>query len=130
MDILLVEDNPDDVLLTELAVKGCNINGHFEVINNGKTAIELLDNLTYEGQKLPDLILLDINLPKITGLEVLKHIKSKPLTSPIPTVIFTSSDSVADMKYSYEEGADLYVKKPNNINDFKGIMHYIKNKLV
>ncbi|MBI3589877.1 MAG: response regulator [Candidatus Melainabacteria bacterium] len=127
INILLVEDNQDDVLLTQLAAGECNINGNFLVVNNGKTALQLLDSLVDEMKKLPDLIMLDINLPKVTGIEVLKYIKSCEYTSSIPTIIFTSSDSMSDMKYCYELGADLFIRKPNSIGDFKEIMQYIKN---
>lgn len=128
IEILLIEDNPDDVLLTELASKDAGINGKFEVVNNGKSAIEHLTNIISMGKAFPDLILLDINLPVVNGFEVLKLIKSNQVTSSIPTVVFTSSDSISDMKYSYEHGADLFIRKPNNINDFKEVMKYIKNQ--
>lgn len=126
IDILLIEDNADDVYLTELAIKESNINGNFLVINNGRTAIQLIEGLVNEAKKLPDIILLDVNLPKVTGIEVLKYIKSNSATANISTVVFTSSDSVADMKYCYESGADLFVRKPNSIQDLRSIMQYIK----
>ncbi len=128
LNILLIEDNPDDVLLTKLASKDVGINGKFEVVNNGKSAIEHLTNIISMGKTFPDLILLDINLPVVNGFEVLKLIKSNQSAGSIPTVVFTSSDSISDMKYSYEHGADLFVRKPNNINDFKEVMKYIKNQ--
>ena len=127
IDILLIEDNQDDVYLTELAIKECNINGNFLVVNNGRSAIQILNDLVSLNKKLPDLILLDINLPRVTGLEVLEQIKSNEITKLIPTIIFTSSDSMSDMKYSYEHGADLFIRKPNNINGFREIMQYITN---
>jgi len=127
IDILHIEDNQDDVFLTELAIKECNINGNIVVANNGETAIKLINYLIEEEKKLPDLILLDVNLPKVTGLEVLKYIKSK--IKNVPTVVFTSSDLMPDMKYCYENGADLFVRKPNNINGFKEVMRYIKESL-
>ena len=125
MDILLVEDNPDDIFLTELAIKESEIHGSFTLANNGKAALEILNDTVSTGEKLPDLILLDINLPKINGLEVLKEIKSNKPTSLIPTIIFTSSDAMSDMRASYENGADLYIRKPNNIQEYKKIMKYI-----
>jgi CheY-like chemotaxis protein len=127
LDIVVIEDNPDDVFLIELAIKKANIKSCTSVFNNGEEAISYLAKLIDEKVKLPDLILLDINLPKITGLEVLKKIKSNKSLKSIPTIIFTSSDSPSDMNYSYKNGADLYVRKPNNINDFKEVMEYIKN---
>ena len=125
LDILLVEDNPDDVLLTELAIKESDIQGSFTLANNGKAALEILNDTVNTGERLPDLILLDINLPKVNGLEVLKEIKSNKSTSSIPTVVFTSSDAMSDMRSSYENGAELYIRKPNNIQEYKKIMKYI-----
>ena len=125
IDILLVEDNPDDVLLTELAIKESNIQGLLTLANNGKAALEILNDTVSTGEKLPDLILLDINLPKVNGLQVLREIKSNKSTSSIPTIVFTSSDAMSDMKSSYEKGADLYIRKPNNIQEYRKIMRYI-----
>lgn len=124
IDILLIEDNHDDVYLTELACRESNINGNFIVAKNGEAAIELLNKLVDENKKLPDLILLDINLPKIGGFDVLKFIKSK--RDNIPTVVFTSSDSMSDMRYFYENGADLFIRKPNNLGGFSDVIRYIK----
>ncbi|OGI20859.1 MAG: hypothetical protein A3B68_08635 [Candidatus Melainabacteria bacterium RIFCSPHIGHO2_02_FULL_34_12] len=125
IDILIVEDNQDDVFLTKYSLKTLNITGKIFLANYGQNAIEILNNLLEKNEKLPDLILLDMNLPKLTGLEVLQQIKSNQSMYLIPTVIFTSSDSISDMKNCYEHGADLYIKKPNNINEYKKIMEYI-----
>lgn len=123
-NILLVDDNSDDIFLTKLAIKKANIKSDISVVNNGEEAISLLNKL--ESENLPDLILLDINLPKITGVEVLKRIKLNTLIKSIPVIVFTSSDSSLDMEDSYQYGADHFIRKPNNINDFKEIMEYIK----
>jgi len=128
-DILVIEDNPDDVFLIELAIKKANIKSCISVFNNGEEAISYLTKLIDEKVKLPDVILLDINLPKITGLEVLKKIKSNKSLKSIFTVIFTSSDSVLDMNFCYSNGANLYIKKPNDINSFKEVMIYIRDYL-
>ena len=127
INILLIEDNQDDVFLIEMAAKECNINGSFVIANNGKTALVILEEIMTGKRNPPDMILLDVNLPKVTGLEVLKHIKNGETTCSIPIVVFTSSDSMADMKYCYENGADLFIRKPNNINGFREIIQYIKN---
>ena len=128
-NIFVIEDNPDDVFLIELAIKKANINSSISVVNNGEDAISFLNKLIKVKEKLPDLILLDINLPKIKGLEVLQNIKSNKFIKLIPAVVFTSSDSSSDMNYCYQNGVDLYIRKPNNIRDFKEIMLYIKNYL-
>lgn len=125
-DIFIVEDNNDDIFLIRLALNEYFSNSNFLTANNGKTAIKIFDELITQNKKLPDLILLDINIPVINGIDVLKEIKSKDISKSIPTVIFTSSDSTSDMNYCYENGADLYIRKPNNINDFKKIISYIK----
>ncbi len=125
LDILVIEDNVDDVFLIELAIKKANINSNISVVSNGEEGISYLTKLTNEKRKLPNLILLDINLPKITGLEVLKKIKSSELIKSIPVVVFTSSDSPSDMNYCHQNGADFYIRKPNNINGFKEIMKCI-----
>ena len=125
-DIFIAEDNNDDIFLIKLALSEYFLQSNLLIANNGKTAIKLFDELITQNKKLPDLIILDINLPMINGIEVLKEIKSKDISKSIPTVIFTSSDSTSDMNYCYENGADLYIRKPNNINDFKKIIEYIK----
>lgn len=129
-NIFLVEDNQDDIFLIQLAVKECEMDGNYIIAQNGKKAIEIMENFIYENKNFPDLIFLDVNLPKITGLEVLKKIKSEKKLKYIPLVVFTSSDSVSDMKYCYENNADLYIRKPNNISDFKEIVKYIKKNLI
>ena len=128
LKILLIEDNLDDVFLIQLAIKKTGINSSMSIINNGEEGIGCLTKLVDKKEKLPDLILLDINLPKITGLEILQKIKSNKFIKLIPTVIFTSSDSPYDMNSSYESGADCYIRKPNNIHDFEKIMKSIINK--
>ncbi len=88
INILLIEDNQDDVFLIEMATKECNINGSFIIANNGKTALEILEEVINDQRKPPDMILLDVNLPKVTGLEVLRHIKNGKITCSIPIVVF------------------------------------------
>ena len=121
-DILLVEDNQDDILLTQLGLKESGINAELTILNNGKLAIQYLQCLLKDGKQFPDLILLDINLPIMNGFEALQEIKSIKEMKDIPIVIFTSSDSQTDMRYGYENGADLYMRKPNNLNGFKRSM--------
>ena len=119
--LFLMEDNSDDVILTKLALEKSKIHFSLEVVNNGQDAVKKLIGKT---NILPDLILLDINLPRMNGIEVLSSIKSELVLNKIPIVMFTSSDSPFDMKHCYENGASLYLKKPNDIN---GFMDAIKN---
>ena len=120
--ILFVEDNPDDVELTLHALKKNKITNKIVVAEDGK---EALDYLFGEGMyaerdisETPVLILLDLNLPKIDGIEVLKRIKSDERTCLLPTVILTSSNEEKDLVNGYRFGANSYIRKPVDFNQF------------
>lgn len=120
--ILLVEDNPDDVDLTIRAFKKNNIFNKVIVAGDG---VEALDYLTgtgmYEGRDtkiLPVVTLLDLKLPKISGLEVLKRIRENEMTRLLPVVILTSSKEEQDVLNGYKLGANSYVRKPVDFNQF------------
>ncbi len=123
--ILLVEDNPDDVFLMQYTFQKLDVNVDIKIVNNGKSALDYLNLSVKNKSVLPDLIILDINLPRLNGLEVLRSIKSNPDTMAISTIIFTSSNLSNDMDYSYGNGADLYLLKPNNIEELKETMKYV-----
>jgi two-component system response regulator len=118
--ILLVEDNPDDEALTIRALKKNNILNEVIVARDGAEAIELLFGETKEGTSpfLPELILLDLNLPKISGLEVLKRIRSNDKTRMLPVVILTTSNEDRDRMESYELGVNSYIRKPVDFGQF------------
>lgn len=120
--ILLVEDNPDDELLTLLAFKDNNIVNEVIVARDGEQALDyLFGNGIYADRDLsiyPQVILLDLKLPKVDGLEVLKQIRSKPLTRLLPVVILTSSKEEADIVNSYQLGANSYIRKPVDFEQF------------
>jgi two-component system response regulator len=120
--ILLVEDNPDDEMLTLRALKKNNILNKVIVARDGAQALELLFGTKGPGDselsELPQLILLDLNLPKINGLEVLKKIRSHEQTSLLPVVILTTSNEDRDRIESYKLGANSYVRKPVNFEQF------------
>lgn len=120
--ILLVEDNPDDVELTLHALKKNNITNEVVVARDGKDAIDyLFGKGSYEGRdtsKMPVLILLDLNLPKINGIEVLGMIRKDEKTRLLPTVILTSSKEEQDLINSYSLGANSYIRKPVDFNQF------------
>lgn len=120
--ILLVEDNPDDEELTLLALKESNILNEVVVARDG---VEALDYLFATGQyaeiapsRTPQLILLDLKLPKLDGLDVLKRLRADPRTQLIPVVILTSSSEEEDMVASYRLGANSYVRKPVEFHHF------------
>jgi two-component system response regulator len=115
--ILLVEDNPDDEALTLRAFKRSNIRNEITVVRDGAEALGYLfpeDDVTPS----PALILLDLNLPKIGGLEVLRRMRADDRTALIPVVVLTSSKLEEDILDSYRNGANAYVRKPVKFSDF------------
>lgn len=121
--ILLVEDNPDDEALTLRALRKCDIASEVMVTHDG---VEALDYLFGTGQysagdlpPLPRFILLDLKLPKIDGLEVLRRLRAEKRTRLVPVVIFTSSSEERDIEQSYACGANSYLRKPVDFSQFK-----------
>jgi len=116
--ILLVEDNPDDVLFTLRAFKKNNMSNEIIVATDGAAAIDLLLPSDQTPPLRPALVLLDVKLPKIDGLEVLRRIRADPRTQPLPVVVLTTSSEERDIVESYRLGANSYVRKPVVFNDF------------
>jgi two-component system response regulator len=113
--ILLVEDNASDEKLTLLAFKNCGVPNVIDVARDGAAALEYLFALELpsgRGNKLPALVLLDIKLPKIDGLEVLRRIRSHERTKLLPVIVLTASKEDEDICQSYALGANAYVRKP------------------
>jgi len=121
-NILLVEDNPSDVKLTKRALEQNKITNKLIVAEDGAEALDyLFATGKYAGRDirdLPSVVLLDLKLPKIDGLEVLKKIRANELTRLMPVVILTSSDQEADMIASYNLGANSYIRKPVDFKQF------------
>lgn len=121
VDILLVEDDPADAELTLRALKGRKLTNRIEVVRDGQ---EALDYLFREGPYAdrprcqPKLILLDLKLPKLDGLEVLSRLKSTPETRTIPVVVLTSSREERDVVESYELGVNSFIQKPVDFDQF------------
>ena len=113
--ILLVEDNPDDIALTLRALKKSNILNEIVVAKDG---VEALDFLLGENPVTPALILLDLKLPKIDGHEVLKRLRANARTELLPVVILTSSTEELDILNGYRRGANSYIHKPVDFNQF------------
>lgn len=120
--ILLVEDNPKDELLTLRTLKKCNLANDITVVRDGAEALDYLfargDYAGRDADDLPTVVLLDLKLPKIDGLEVLRQIRAEDRTHLLPVVILTSSDEEKDIFAGYELGANSYVRKPVAFSDF------------
>lgn len=127
IEILLVEDNPGDVRLTKEAFKEGKIRNNLHVARDGKEALDFLKKRNgYKGAIRPDLILLDLNLPKLDGREVLMKIKNDRSLKRIPVVILTTSDNEKDVLDSYDRYANCYITKPVELEQFEKIVTSIE----
>lgn len=128
--ILLVEDNPDDEALTVRALKSSNIMNSVVVARDGLEALDYLHGSgAYAGRDvndLPQVVLLDLKLPKIDGLEVLKRLRAEPLTELLPVIILTSSKEEQDLINGYKLGANSYVRKPVDFAQFSEAVRQLK----
>lgn len=128
IDILLVEDNEGDIVLTMEALDDARILNKVYVKRDGAEALDFLySTIENNPSELPDLILLDINLPKIDGKEVLHKIKTHPTLRKIPVVMLTTSSSEVDILESYNNHANCYIIKPVDLNKFFNIVKAIEN---
>ena len=127
IEILLVEDNPGDVLLTQQAFKTMKLCNRLHVATDGETAIEMLRKEgEYSDFVEPSLILLDMNLPRLDGPGVLKIIKADENLRHIPVIVLTSSKAQEDILKSYDLHANGFISKPVNMNEFVNIVHSIE----
>jgi two-component system, chemotaxis family, response regulator Rcp1 len=128
IEVLLVEDSPGDVRLTQEAFRDANVTIRLHVAADG---VEAMAFLKHEGihakSPRPDLILLDLNLPKMDGREVLAHIKEDANLKTIPTVILTTSEAEADILKSYQLQANCYLTKPVQLDAFEGLVKSIND---
>jgi chemotaxis family two-component system response regulator Rcp1 len=125
IDILLVEDSPNDVLITETALKEGNIRNKLIVARDGQEALDILFGQEGDGY-LPELILLDLNLPKVDGMEVLQTIKSDPRLRLLPVIVLTTSTAEEDIVRSYELGVNTFISKPVQFEDFIKVVATIR----
>jgi two-component system response regulator len=116
LGVLLVEDNPEDVAFTRIILKNNGLDRNLMVTANAKDTMDVLQNMKKELSKVPDLILLDINLPDVSGLDLLTKIKKDSRFAQIPVVMLTGSNVGDDIQRSYDLGASTYLVKPISKN--------------
>lgn len=125
--ILLVDDNPDDVALARRALARSEVGAQLEVASSG---LEALDRLTNSGE-LPKAVFLDLNMPELSGFEVLSRLRQEPSTRNLPIVVLTTSREPFDIRRSYALGANSFVTKPLNFSEFTDVFvrmsHYWMN---
>jgi len=122
IEILLVEDNPEDLALTQRALRKANVSNRIQIARDGAEALEFIfcegAHAARRIEDTPKVILLDLKLPKVDGLEVLRRIKGDPRTRAIPVVVLTSSKEQNDVVESYDLGVNSYIVKPVNFEGF------------
>ena len=126
--ILLVEDNEGDIVLTLEALREAKLRNKISVVRDGEEALQFLHKEgKFSGEDTPQLILLDINLPKIDGKEVLNRVKSDPDLKKIPVVILTTSSSEKDILEAYNNYANCYITKPVDLDKFISVIHTVED---
>ncbi|MBI2361796.1 MAG: response regulator [Elusimicrobia bacterium] len=127
IQVLLVEDDPGDVRLTQEALKSAKLMVRMEVVSDGEQALGYLRGTgAYAGAVRPDLVLLDLNLPRVDGREVLAAVKSDPGLRAIPIVVLTTSSAEADILKAYGLGGNCYITKPIGFDEFRRIVRGIE----
>lgn len=128
IEILLVEDNEGDIDLTKEALLESKLKNQLEVVRDGEEAIAFLRKQgKYNDATTPDLVLLDLNLPKKDGREVLAEIKADPILRRIPVVVLTTSEAEEDILKVYDNHANCYIKKPVDFNKFVNVVKKIED---
>ena len=128
IEVLLVEDNPGDVRLTREALKDGKVSNHLSVMQDGVEALRFLRREgPYAGAPRPDVVLLDLNLPKKDGRQVLQEMKQDRSLRTIPVVVLTSSDAERDIVGAYELQANCYITKPVDLDQFIEVVRSIQN---
>ena len=123
LEILLVEDNEDDIVLEREALADAKLVNLMSVVRDGEEAMAFLRRQgRYQNAQIPGLILLDINMPKKNGFEVLNELKADPTLMHIPVVMLTTSDNEADIVKSYVKGACSYITKPMDFDKFREVV--------
>jgi len=131
ISVLLVEDDPGDVLLIREAFAECKVGNALVAVNDGVEALRLLRGEgEYAALERPDLVLLDLNLPRKNGAEVLAEIKGDPALQTIPVIVLTTSEAEEDVLRSYRMHANAYITKPVDFEQFRQIVHQIDDFFV
>jgi CheY-like chemotaxis protein len=125
LHILLVEDNPHDVEITVRALRKGQITSRLSLAQDGQEALDMLQDLKAHGES-PSLILLDLNLPKVSGIEVLEKIKSDPRLRHIPVIVLTTSTRAEDVMRTYDLGVNTFISKPVRFDDFLRVVTTIR----
>lgn len=127
VQILMVEDNPGDIELSRQALKQGKLLNDLHIIENGEAALDFLyQRGEYADAVRPDLILLDLNLPKVSGRDVLKQVKADKTLAAIPVIVLSSSEDANDIRESYELSANSFVTKPVQVEDFVRVVNSIE----
>ncbi len=125
-EILLVEDSPADVRLMKEVIRECDLDCNLHVVEDGSKAIDFLQRIDrFESVPRPDMILLDLNMPKEDGYDVLDAIRSSRDLSSIPVIVLSSSSSKIDIRSAYQLNANCYITKPAGLSDFVKVMNSI-----
>jgi chemotaxis family two-component system response regulator Rcp1 len=126
--VLMVEDDPDDVYLTQEALRESRLCMNLQVVDDGVEAMRYLRRENdYAHSRRPNLILLDLNLPRMDGREVLAEIKEDPTLTDIPVVVLTTSKAEEDIAASYRQHANCYISKPVDIEQFRSVVSSIES---
>jgi CheY-like chemotaxis protein len=127
-DVLLVEDNPSDVYLTQVAFRRSRTESQIHVVEDGLQAMAFLRReLPYDSAPRPDLVLLDLNLPRMDGHKVLQAMKDDPDLRSIPVIVLTTSTAEADITRCYENHANCYIAKPVDFDEFERVVLEIES---
>lgn len=130
--ILLADDNATDVQLTQRALRAANLHNPVHIVSTGEEVIEYLTGAVHakcSGARVPLLILLDLDLPDLTGFEVLEWIRARELLAEVPVVIYTGSENAADANRAQHLGANSYWVKPSNFQGLVNLMELLKTKI-
>ena len=129
-NILVIEDNPADVRLLRIAFDARGVPAQFDAARDGAQAMELLDRIATHRAKRPNLVLLDLNLPKVKGDQILRHLKGQPALADIPVVVLTTSDAPDDRALCLALGAHDYMVKPTRFERLLALVARLEPLLV